>query len=247
MKPLHSWFTLCTDPDAFQKVEKLTDFVKVSRTQSNKSEALQAYSESVRYEDYDEDGEFTGSLMAPKYFGACIEALAEVFFDTQGIRYNVAGYQSTDTMTEDQEDTGFDGTAFTNKAFEHKSWVATKNIKPGNPVFVQIKGVLNPKKEFMTNDGSRIMNFYGNAGGKATQLRQRYTSRFILFTNAKGLHWKLNDNTFQEIEVINGTKIRKLVDNNPFFWNEFKQRLGLTVKAPKGSWDKEVQDDLILA
>lgn len=246
MKHQHSWFTLCIDPDAYLKVQKLTDFVKISRTQSNKSEALAAYSESVRYEDYDEDGEFMGSLMAPKYFGACIEALAEVFFDTQGIRYNVGGYQSTDTMTDDQEDTGFDGTAFTSKAFEHKSWVATKNIKPGNPVFVQIKGTLNPKKEFMTNDGSRIMNFYGNAGGKATQLRQRYTSRFILFTNAKGLHWKLDNNTFKEIEVINGPKIRKIVDNNPFFWNEFKLRLGLKVKMPKGPQDHEVKEDLIV-
>ena len=48
-----------------------------------------------------------------------------------------------------------------------------------------------------------------------------YSTRYILFTTGKGLHWKLEQNTCDDIEVVNYQKISKKIDNNIIFWNEF--------------------------
>ena len=88
----------------------------------------------------------------------------------------------------------------------------------------------------MTNDGSRIMNFYANAQGRARMLGEAYKARFVLFTTGKGLHYKLEKNTFSEIEVINYNAIDKRINNNPFFWNVLYAKLGLPeipINSPK--------------
>jgi hypothetical protein len=235
---MHSWFKYCINPSAYQKVISLKDFMKVMRKQANDNSALVPYRESLRFEDYDEDGEFTGHIKAPRYFGAAVEALSETYFEVFGSEYNLAGYKSIDDIDEDLEDTGYDATAYTAKKKVYKGTI-TKIAEPGNRVYVQVKGALNKVKEFTTNDGSRIMNFYGNAQGHARMLGQGNRARFILFTTAAGLHYKLNNNTFKEIEVVHFTAISKKVDKNPVFWNAFFDKLGINNILVEGPHDPE--------
>lgn len=232
---MHSWYKYCIDADAFNKVSTLRKFIEVLRKQSNVDDALIPYRESISLSSYDEDGEFAGKIKAPRYFGAGIEALAETFFEVFGSEFNLQGYKSQDTIDADLEDTGYDAVAYTAKEKKYGK-VIGKICQPGNHIYVQIKGVLNPTKEFMTNDGSRIMNFYANAQGRARMLGEAYKARFVLFTTGKGLHYKLEKNTFSEIEVINYNAIDKRINNNPFFWNVLYAKLGLPelpINSPK--------------
>lgn len=222
---MHSWFKYCTDPAAFAKVTTLRKFIETMRKQANTDIALVPYRETVRLEDYD-DIEFTGALKAPRYFGAGVEALAETFFEVFGSEYNVQGYSSQDSVEVDVEDTGYDAVAYTSKQKNYGKQIR-KICQPGNHVYIQVKGTLNPTKEFMTNDGSRIMNFYANAQGRSRMMGEAYKARFMLFTTGKGLHYKLEANTFDEIEVINFSMIDKKINGDPFFWNAFFVKMGL--------------------
>lgn len=226
---MHSWFAYCINPDAFHDVRTLRKFIQTLTKQSNTAESLIPYRENLRLERYDEevDGESTSKLKSPRYFGAGVEAFAETFFEQHGYEYNMQAYRSQDSVDEDLEDTGYDAIACTAKEKKY-NFEIKKISKPGNHIYIQVKGTLNPNKEFMTNDGSRIMNFYGNAQGKARKMGEAYTARFMLFTTGKGLHHKLEKNTQSEIEVINYNMISKKIDNNPFFWNAFFSKLGLS-------------------
>jgi len=243
---MHSWFKYCVDAQPYQKLSSLKDFVGYLKKQSNTEEALVPYRESTRFADYDEDGEFQGKLKAPRYFGAGIEALAETYFEVFGSEHNLANYSSQDSINADLEDTGYDAVAYTAKKKVYKGKIS-KIAEPGNRIYVQIKGSLNPIKEFKTNDGSRVMNFYGNSQGHARMIGEGNRARFILFTTAKGLHHKLENNTFKEIEVINFEKIRKKIDNNPFFWSALFEKLGLDkvdIKGPKDPEFESIQKEI---
>lgn len=245
---MHSFFKYCIEPSDFQKVRKLKDFVSVLKKQSNNDDALIPYRESVRLSNYNEDEEFIGKLKAPRYFGAGIEAFSEVFFEVYGSEYNIVNYKSQDDADDDNEDTGYDATANTMKKKIYKGKIS-KICLPGNKVYVQVKGSLNPVKEFKTNDGSRIMNFYGNSQGHARMIGEGNRARFILFTTAKDLHHKLKSNTFNEIEVVNFERIKKKVDNNPFVWNEFFKKLGLpeiSIQGPKDPDFESIEAELHL-
>lgn len=234
-KAMHSWYKYCIDAPVFHNVTTLRKFIEVLRKQSNTDAAIVPYRESIALSSYDEDGEFVGKIKAPRYFGAGVEALAETFFEVFGSEFNLQGYKSQDTVEDDLEDTGYDAIAYNAKEKRHGKIIG-KISEPGNHIYVQIKGVLNPTKEFTTNDGSRIMNFYGNAGGHATMIGERYKARFVLFTTGKGLHYKLEKNTFSEIEVVNYNAIERKINNNPFFWNSLYSKLGLAelqINAPK--------------
>lgn len=234
-KAMHSWYKYCIDASVFHNVTTLRKFIEVLRKQSNTDAAIVPYRENIALSSYDEDGEFVGKIKAPRYFGAGVEALAETFFEVFGSEFNLQGYKSQDTVDDDLEDTGYDAVAYTAKEKRYGKIIG-KICQPGNHIYVQIKGVLNPTKEFTTNDGSRIMNFYGNAGGHACMIGERYKARFVLFTTGKGLHYKLEQNTWSEIEVINYTAIERKINNNPFFWNSLYSKLGLSelqINAPK--------------
>jgi|VirMetMinimDraft_7_1064189.scaffolds.fasta_scaffold02693_8 hypothetical protein len=251
MSNKHSWFKYCIDTTAFDKIQKLDKFLLALKKQSNNIDALIPYREDLRMSHTDEDNK---SIKAPRYFGAGVEALSEVFFETFGLSdYNLGSYISMDTIDEDLEDTGYDATANTSQEKSYGKRIR-KISKSGSPVYLQVKGSLNPTKEHTTNDGSRVMNFFGNAQGHARMSGQGCFARYILFTTAKGLHYKLEANTFGDIEVINYKKISKKINGNPFFWNEFRKKLGimpLLINGPKDpEWETmqnklKEEDDLL--
>lgn len=225
---MHSWFTYCVDPEAFQNARSLKDFIGYLRKQSNDPSALVPYRETNRFLDYDDEGDLTSKILAPRYFGAGFEAFAETFLQVFGHEFNLADVASLDSDDQDIEDTGYDITAVTAKKKTYKGMII-KQAQTGSPVFCQAKATLNPTKEFTTNDGSRIMNFYGNAQGMARMQGCAYQARYLLITSGKGLHYKLDQNTQKDIEVINFSKIDRMVKDNPIFWNPFRENLGLAV------------------
>lgn len=235
---IHSWFHYCVDPGAFERCRTLAQFIGVLRKQSNRDEALVPYRERVRLEDLDDDDEFVGALKAPRYFGAGFEAFSETFLRTFAHDYNLAEVISQDSVGEDVEDTGYDISAVSAKEKLYRG-VINKRANTGSPVYIQVKGTLNPTRLFTTNDGSRIMNFYGNAQGQARSVGMAYQARYLLITSAKGLHYKLEANTQKDIEVINFSAIDRRVKNNPIFWNAFRDNLGLTLLPLSGRQDPE--------
>ena len=234
---MHSWFGYCVDPSAYDRCRTLSQFVAALRKQSNTSEARIPYRESVKVED---DEEVRAAIQAPRYFGAGFEAFSETFLTVFDHEFNLAGVRSLDSEEEDQEDTGYDIEAVSAREKVYRGMI-NKRAQPGSPVFVQVKAALNPTRLFTTNDGSRIMNFYGNAQGVARMTGAAYQARYILITSAAGLHYKLEANTHKDIEVINFNKINKMIRNNPLFWNPFRERLGLGALALNNRADPEFE------
>lgn len=236
---MHSWFQYCTDNSAYEKCRTLKDFIATLRKQSNTDPAVIPYRETVRLDDYNDDGEFVGKLKAPRYFGAGFEAFTEVLLDVFGHEFNLAQVQALDSTDADLEDTGYDLTAVSIKRKRYRG--IKRQAETGSPVYIQVKATFNATKEFMTNDGSRIMNFFANAQGEAGRQGMYYQARYVLVTSGKGLHYKLDKNTQKAIEVLNYTKIGKLVNDNPLFWNAFRARLGLSELAFVSRKDPEAE------
>ena len=138
--------------------------------------------------------------------------------------YNIQNFKSVEDFKEAGSDTGVDHYA---ESISEKKTIRYQLIKPGSPVYIQTKGTINSKKEFKTNDGSRIPNFMMNAQSQAISQGHAYSARYVLFTTGKGLHYVLNNNSGQKIEVINYAKISKLVDNNVMFWNTLRSKMGI--------------------
>lgn len=231
----HSFFKYCINPDDFNTVTTLKQFLQVLKKQSNDEQAKVPYREDLKSNQNEEDDLKT--IKAPRYFGAGVESLAETFFEVFGMSdYNLGNYISQDTIKEDLEDTGYDAVAVTAKQKTYGKKLR-KICGPGAPIWIQIKGSLNPTKEHTTNDGSRIMNFFANAQVNARMLGVADSMRCILFTTAKGLHYKLDDNTLGDIEVVGYKKISKQIDDNILFWNEFRNKIGLPLLDIKPTQD----------
>ncbi|MCG7944993.1 MAG: hypothetical protein N0C84_01455 [Candidatus Thiodiazotropha taylori] len=158
---------------------------------------------------------------SPQCFGSAVEFLAENFFEHYGHVFNLVFVRSIDDWNTADKDRGIDHIAQSLKSKRYGS----RQSKEGSPVYIQTKGVLDPRHVHMTNDGSRIMNFYGHAQGRAGSEGTYYQSRYVLFTLAKGLHYILEQNTYNMIEVINGTRIKKMIDKDEVFFNKLRSKL----------------------
>lgn len=236
---MHSWFGYCTDASAYERCRNLNQFVKALHSQSNTEAAQIPYRETVRW-DQDHDTETQSLIGAPRYFGAGFEAFAETFLTVFDDHFNLSEVRSVDSAQEDQEDTGYDITAVSAREKLYRGMI-NKRVQQGSPVYVQVKGALNPTRQFTTNDGSRIMNFYANAQSVARMTGKAYQARYLLFTSAQGLHYKLEANTHKDIEVIGHARINKMIRNNPLFWNPFRKQLGLAPLAMNSRSDPEFE------
>lgn len=57
-------------------------------------------------------------------------------------------------------------------------------------------------------------------------------NNIIVFTNAKGLHWKTESVTLlNRVKSIGYSEISKLVDNNSVFWSEIQDMVNETIKT----------------
>ena len=213
----------------------LKDFVRVARKLSETKEAIKVY-EVGQYKDMmDINGNVIAGSWSPHYFGAAVEFLCETYFEVFGAEYNLGNVRSTDSYDDAESDTGVDHYA---ESLMHKKLKGAQNYRraePMSPVYIQTKGTLDPRKEFTTNDGARLPNFYMNAQAQALEEGAAYTARYILFTTGKGLHYKLDANSGGLTEVVGFSEIKRHVDGNVTFWNALRKKAGIKeqkVKSP---------------
>jgi hypothetical protein len=216
----HSFGKFCVDKDGLVAKETLKDFMDVLLKQSNKDEAL------IPYHDQLPDVDDGKTIKAPRYFGAGGEFLSECFFEVYGADYNLTGIVSYDDEEIARTDGGVDQEARSRKEKIYTTRLNTKAM-PNTPIYIQVKTAVNPTKVFTTNDGSRIMNFFGHAQGLARAQAVSFNARYILFTTGKELHWVLKRNTFNMIEVVGYKDIKKRVDKDRVFWNHMRKKFGL--------------------
>lgn len=235
----HSFGKFCLDKDSLVTKETLKGFMDALLKQSNKDEALIPYHDQLSIED-----DNSKAIKAPRYFGAGGEFLSECFFEVYGSDYNLTGIVSYDDEEVARTDSGVDQEARSRKLKIYTNRLNTKAL-PNSPVYIQVKTTINPTTVFTTNDGSRIMNFFGHAQGLARAHATSYNARYILFTTGKELHWVLEKNTFGLIEVINFKDIKKRVDGDRVFWNRMREKFGLaTLDLPLAPADPEYKSIL---
>lgn len=210
-------------------------------------EAIKVY-EVGNYKDFDiiNNPAYKGKQWSPKYFGSAIEFLAECFLEVFGAKFNIMNVKSTDDYDDAMSDGGVDHYAV---SMVEKNIGGTRVAKPLSPVYIQTKGVLNPRYEFSTNDGARLPNFFMNAQVQALKAGAAYSARYVLFTTGKGLHYKLDQNSGQICEVINYSAIKRLVDNNVVFWNTMREKMGVSIQEyvcyndPEAILNRKSNDD----
>jgi len=218
---MHSFPQFCIDPEALVKKQTMKDFVKEAGRQANTDEAASKYNQNL----FDIDEDYKG-YKAPRYFGAAWEYFRHVYMDVYGSEYNLYGVYSNDDWDNPLPDRGGDGGASSRKKKHYRK--REIQTEPGSPVYFQDKATENWVKKFMTNDGSRIMNYIGYAQADAFRRKAAYQARYLLFTSGQGLHWKLKENTCDIIEVIDGKHIGDKSNGDQVFWNELRRHLGLS-------------------
>ena len=219
---MHSFYQFVVDAEALVKSQTLKGFNKELARQSNKDEAVQRYQVLPRQQVVEDE---YSQFKSPLYYGAGVEFLSHNYFDFFRTDYNLVQMVSMDDWDNPQRDRGADHKNMSMKKQHYKKQGVIS--APGSPVSIQTKGTLNPVKEHMTNDGSRIPNWISYALSEACANGYAYQTRLILFTLGKGIHYVLDNNSHKRIEVVNNKEIARKIDNNPFFWNEMRKSFGL--------------------
>lgn len=238
---MHSFAKKAPHAGALLKGNTLSSFMAASIRCSNTVEAIEVF-EVGSYKDY---GLLDGGMptrWSPKYFGGSIEFLAETFFEEFGAAFNMGSIVSTDDFESTETDGGVDHVA---KSLVGKKMSSGINAQPNAPVFIQTKGVTNPKYIFKTNDGARLPNFFMNARAKATKTGHAYQARYVLFTTGKGIHHVLDNNSGNVLEVIGYKKIKSFVDNNVAFWDRMRSKMGVDQQLTSVLSSPDVEFELI--
>jgi hypothetical protein len=226
----HDFFDLCIDSAVFRGTTTLSRYIGVLLKQSNTDAALIPYREDLNsvVSDAENLGVSDSKIKAPRYYGAGIEALAETYFEIFGPKYHIGYYKSADNNEQEIKDIGIDGYAVTSRQMKSQRSSRIRKVhKVNDPVYVQIKGPLRYDRLFTTNDGSRIPNFMMAAQSTAINVGSAYSARYVLFTTGGGLHYELDANCMNQIEVFDNKKISKDIKGNLQFWNHFYEKIGL--------------------
>lgn len=221
----HLFENYCIDFSSILEEANLGKIMRMVREQAKTKEA-KIRVDFVNYKEYGEDE------WAPMYFGLFVEWFAQHFLNYFGYLFNIGNVEMLNVVGSTEEDHGTDGHAITlnDKRHSHiKSIIASR----GCPVYIQVKGTLNIKKKFQTNDGSRLPNFLMNALSTAVKNGRAYQARYILFTTGAGLHYRLEKSSNHIMEVIDYKKISKLFNGNVLFLNELRKQVKLPVKEIK--------------
>lgn len=162
----------------------------------------------------------------PAYFGMFVEWLAQHWLNYFGpTDWNIHGVDMGNSVGNNDEDYGIDGTAYSIKV---QRMASTGRIaQPGSPVFLQVKGSTNKHKKHSPNDGSRLPNFCTNAMSTAIVGGHALQTRYVLFTTAAGISHTMEKMCMRLIEVIAYEDISKKMDNNPVFLNMLREAVGL--------------------
>lgn len=212
---MHKFAKLAPHADVLLQGNTLKEYLHRARFLAESPEAIHVF-QVEDYKDYQSPGSWS-----PRYFGGAVEFLSECFFKFFGTKYGVQDIRSIEDWESTESDGGVDHIAKSSKVKTYPE--SSRQSSIGSPVYIQTKGTLNPTKEYTTNDGARLPNFYMHAHSLALKSGHCYQARFILFTTGKGLHYKLDNNSGNITEVINYQKIKKDVDDNVMFFNMMRE------------------------
>lgn len=135
-----------------------------------------------------------------KYFGDGFEALVEAIIVVLGKSHSIQIKDYTPIM---EDDLGVDGIGY------------GPNMEPHT---VQCKARSNTES-FLTANNDHISNFVAHSHSKfGGDTKVKYMT---IFTTASDLHHVTKEMYNNEVRVIGNKEIRRLVDNNEMFWQEF--------------------------
>lgn len=224
---MHKFAITPIDAEKLVNVTTLRGFVKAAHEIAGTSEAIEAF-ETGNYKEYEDGQKGVLTGWSPKYFGGAIEFLAETYFQHFGGAYNLEGIRSTDDFDSTEVDGGIDHEAKTTKTLNNTFFTKSRRRpQKGSPVYIQTKGTTNFNKTYKTNDGARLPNFFMRGFSKAIQTGQAYQARYIIFTTGKDIHYLLDNNSGNNVEVVNSKAISKRIDGNQDFFNALRVKLGL--------------------
>ena len=196
----------------------LSTFVAILKKQS-KSESAKMMVDYANYKDY------AKNESCPLWFGFGVEWLAGHFLEYYGTHFNIHNVQMSEVEDSAAEDLGTDGRANT---IRRQPMPKTRRIANTNsPVYIQVKGTTHHDKIHAANDGSRLTNFMANAMSDAMKTGHAIDARYVLFTTASGIHYKLAKMTNGYMEVIGFEDIRKRVEGDIPFLNRLRADFGL--------------------
>jgi len=227
---IHSFAKQAPHRDDLLEKNDLKSFIKSARRLSETKQAIKVYEVGSYKDMLDNQGKVLAGSWSPHYFGSAVEFLCETYFEVFGAEYNLGDFRSGDSFEDAEEDGGVDHYA---SSLTHKKLRGSQNYRraePMAPVYIQTKGTVDPRKEFTTNDGARLPNFFMNAQAQALEEGAAYTARYILFTTGKGIHWRLDKNSGGLAEVVNYKEIQKHVDGNIVFWNAMRKKAKVPVQ-----------------
>ena len=141
---------------------------------------------------------------ADEFKGDGFEALVEVLINSMSTdkRIGIRNY-----LPNTERDMGIDGRGITNEV-------------NSRPVTVQVKYRSDVRSELTTQDG--ISNFIANT----TLDDDLKNAHMVFFTTAKGINRSvLTEMYFDKPKVFGFSDIRKLIDNNPAFWDTFRAEM----------------------
>lgn len=229
----HIFTNVCIDFEEILSTPKFEKMLRTAYKQAKTNEAIRRTSLG-EYKDHNDNND----EWSPMYYGLFVEWFAQEYLNHFGHLFNLSNVQMLEHVGSAEQDNGVDGTAISTNA--KKGPIRTVACKRGSPVYIQVKGTLNPTKEHTANDGSRLPNFFMNAYSTAIQTKCAYQARYIVFTTGKGLHYRLEDMCNHLVEVINFKKITKLVNGDHQFLNILRESVGLeSFELPQFEGDPE--------
>ena len=147
---------------------------------------------STNYQQY-------GYKTQEKMIGDMFEIFAEIFFKSFPCDNTLGIYDYNPVSG--SEDYGVDGIA--------------KGILDQTQSAIQVKWRSNPTVELVSND---LKQFVGHAY-TTYDIDKKSQTGLIVFTNTAGLHWHTDTKVLnRQLRVINGEKIKGMVDGNLGFW-----------------------------
>lgn len=93
----------------------------------------------------------------------------------------------------------------------------------GRPVTVQCKFVSDESKILTANDGKSNLSGFVSSSLLFYKVNPEDKDNMLIVTTAAGLHHYTDKEMFDnKVRVLNGEKIRKIVDDNFAFWDAFR-------------------------
>lgn len=216
--PLPLFQDLCIDWDELLNEPSLKHFLKTAEKQSKTKSAV-LRTEPLKFEEHTVEPE------CPLYFGLAVEWLAYHFLRQYGRRWNISEPRMiTNTLNSDR-DVGIDGEAVTPAGGLERKIKGQRDLVANAPVFIQVKGTLNPMKVYKPNDGSRLGNFFAAAQRLAVKRKMAYKARYVVIHTGKELNsWFENHAPYEEIGYRD---IAQMVDGDYGFLNVMREAVGL--------------------